>query len=228
METRWHVAQGEADWLRQAVAYIQAAEARALRERGEFHIVLAGGGTPRKVYEQLAKERHDWAHWQIWFGDERCLPPADDERNVRMAMAAWLAQVSIPVRNIHAIPAEHGAVAASESYNRALAAVGSFDLVLLGLGEDGHTASLFPGQDWGEAIDAPDVLAVYDAPKPPPERVSLSARRLSQAEAVLFLVTGPAKREAVKAWRGGVTLPAAAIRPACGVDVLLDADSALP
>ena len=227
MDTRWHVAQGEADWLRQALAYIQAAESRALRERGAFHIVLAGGGTPRKVYEQLARERHDWAHWHIWFGDERCLPPADPERNVRMAMEAWLAESSVPVGHIHAIPAEHGAAAAAESYNRALAGVGSFDLVLLGLGEDGHTASLFPGHDWGEAIDAPDALAVLDAPKPPPERVSLSARRLSQAEAVLFLVTGAGKREALKAWRGGVSIPAASIRPADGVDVLLDPSAAI-
>lgn len=226
METRWHVAQGDADWLRQAVAYVQAAEKGALRERGAFHIVLAGGGTPRKLYEQLAQEQHDWARWHIWFGDERCLPPADAERNHRMAMEACLAQVAIPVRNIHAIPAEKGAAAAAEIYSRALAEVGNFDLVLLGLGEDGHTASLFPGHDWGEAIDAPATLAVADAPKPPPERVSLSARRLSQAEAVLFLVTGAGKREAVKAWRGGAALPAAAIRPANGVDVLLDAASA--
>lgn len=227
MDTRWHVAQGEADWLRQALAYIQAAESRALRERGAFHIVLAGGGTPRKVYEQLARERHDWAHWHIWFGDERCLPPADPERNVRMAMEAWLAESSVPVGHIHAIPAELGAEAAAEHYNRALAGLDSFDLVLLGLGEDGHTASLFPGHDWGEALDAPDALAVSDAPKPPPERVSLSARRLSQAEAVLFLVTGAGKREALKAWRGGVSLPAAAIHPACGVDVLLDPSAAI-
>ena len=228
METRWHVAQGEADWLRQAVAYVQAAEARALRERGAFHIVLAGGGTPRQVYAQLAQEQHNWARWQIWFGDERCLPPGDPERNSHMAQQAWLSQVAIPSQNVHAIPAERGAVAAAEDYGRALAGIDAFDLVLLGLGEDGHTASLFPGHDWGEAIHAPAALAVLDAPKPPPERVSLSARRLSQAEAVLFLVTGVGKREAVKAWRGGVTLPVAAIRPANGVDVLLDAASAMP
>jgi len=228
METRWHVAQGDADWLRQAVAYVQAAEARALRERGVFHIVLAGGATPRKVYEQLAQERHDWAHWQVWFGDERCLPPSDPECNSRMAFDAWLSRVDIPEQNIHRIPVEQGAVAAAESYGRDLSGIGSFDLVLLGVGEDGHTASLFPGHDWGEAIDAPDVLAVFDAPKPPPERVSLSARKLSRAEAVLFLVAGAGKREVVKAWRGGVAVPAAAIRPAYGADVLLDQESALP
>lgn len=227
METRWHVAQGDADWLHQALAYIEAAEAYALRERGAFHIVLAGGGTPCKVYEQLALEPHDWARWHIWFGDERCLPPDDAERNSRMAQAAWLSKVAIPAQNIHVIPAEQGAAVAAESYARELAGLDGFDLVLLGLGEDGHTASLFPGHDWGEALDATDVLAVFDAPKPPPERVSLSARRLGHAEAVLFLVMGAGKREAIKAWRGGVLLPAAAIRPVNGVDVLLDSDSAL-
>ncbi|MEW5893819.1 MAG: 6-phosphogluconolactonase [Pseudomonadota bacterium] len=227
MDTRWHVATDEADWLRQALDHVRSAEARALAGRGAFHIVLAGGGTPRKVYEQLAREPHDWARWHVWFGDERCLPASDPERNSRMAFEAWLSKVPIPPAQIHVIPAELGAAVAAERYARELAGVHAFDLVLLGLGEDGHTASLFPGHDWGEAIDAPPVLAVFDAPKPPAERVSLSARRLNCACVVLFLVAGAGKREAVKAWRGGVALPAAAIRPACGVDVLLDPASAM-
>ena len=109
-------------------------------------------------------------------------------------------------------------------YTYSLQDVGPFDLVLLGLGEDGHTASLFPGDDWGSDTDAPDALAIAGAPKPPAERVSLSAARLRRARNVLFLVTGASKREAVARWRRGDTLPAAAIRPAAGVDVLLTAD----
>ncbi|WP_232019082.1 6-phosphogluconolactonase [Sulfuritortus calidifontis] len=216
------MAKDDADWLRQALDHIRAAEARALAGRGAFHIVLAGGGTPRKVYEQLAREPHDWARWHVWFGDERCLPASVPERNSRMAFEALLSRVPIPAEQIHVIPAELGARAAAERYGQALAGIGAFDLVLLGLGEDGHTASLFPGHDWGEALDAPPALAVLDAPKPPPERVSLSARRLNCACVVLFLVAGAGKREAVAAWQGGVFIPAAAIRPACGVDVLLD------
>ncbi|MCU0842029.1 MAG: 6-phosphogluconolactonase [Thiobacillaceae bacterium] len=223
MHTRWQLVDNEALQLAEALERVRRAEAEAIAERGVFHFVLAGGGTPRRLYQALAGEAHDWSRWQVWFGDERCLPPTDPERNSRMASEAWLGRVNLPGTNVHPIPAELGAREAAEDYGRALAGVGAFDLVLLGLGEDGHTASLFPGHDWGETADAPDTLAVSDAPKPPPERVSLSARRLSRARRVLFLVTGAGKRAAVAAWRRGEAIPAAAIRPDAGVDILLDA-----
>jgi 6-phosphogluconolactonase len=140
-----------------------------------------------------------------------------------MAHAEWLGYASVPAHNIHPIPAESGARTAATLYARALRGIDAFDLVLLGLGEDGHTASLFPGHDWGIHADSPDVLAVTDAPKPPPERVSLSAHRLSNAQQVLFLVEGAGKRDAVAAWRRGADIPATSITPAGGVDVLLDA-----
>ncbi|MDD3530658.1 MAG: 6-phosphogluconolactonase [Gallionellaceae bacterium] len=220
MPTRWHVAQDEGDWLARALAYVGAAEAGALAGQADFAVCLAGGTTPERLYRALAEEPHDWGRWQVWYGDERCLPAGHPGRNATLAEAAWLGRVAIPAANVHPIPAELGARAGAEAYGRALAGSGDFDLVLLGLGEDGHTASLFPGRDRGEA--GPDVLAVYDAAKPPPERVSLSARRLSAARRVLFLVAGAGKREAVAAWRRGETIPAAAIRPAAGVDVLID------
>jgi 6-phosphogluconolactonase len=94
--------------------------------------------------------------------------------------------------------------------------------VLLGFGEDGHTASLFPGRDWGVAASAPDALAVLHAPKPPPQRVSLSAARLSRTREMLFLVEGEAKRSAVTQWRMGADIPARAIHPEAGVDVLVE------
>ena len=140
-----------------------------------------------------------------------------------MAALAWLDHVSIPREQIHLIPAERGAEIAANSYAQAVAGIEQFDLVLLGLGEDGHTASLFPGHELGNAPNAPATIAVFDAPKPPPERVSLSARRLSSARQVMFLVTGEAKRQAVGEWRNGVAIPAAAIAPASGVDIYLEA-----
>jgi 6-phosphogluconolactonase len=139
-----------------------------------------------------------------------------------MARATWLDHVALLPEHVHAIPAQLGAQAAATAYTHRLHGVGEFDCVLLGLGEDGHTASLFPGHDPGAAHDAPDVLAVHEAPKPPPERVSLSAARLARARRVLFLVAGESKRDAVRAWRSDGDIPAAAIKPAVGVDVLIE------
>lgn len=220
-QRRWHAFDSAADLATAAVAAILAAARAAIAERGAFHLVLAGGTTPRRVYEKLAAEPADWARWHIYFGDERCLPTDDAERNSRMAAEAWLSRVAIPAPQIFPIAAERGPAVAAAEYARVLAGIKLFDLVLLGLGEDGHTASLFPGRHKVRSAQA--VLPVFDAPKPPPERVSLSARRLSAARQVLFLVTGSAKAAAVAAWRSGVDLPAAVIQPVAGVDIYLEA-----
>ncbi len=219
---RWHgVADGAA--LRDA-AYqrILAGAARAFKRRGEFLIVLAGGDTPRGIYRMLRNLDTDWLRWQVYFGDERCLQADDAGRNSRMAGDAWLNHVPIPQDRIHAIPAELGATAAARAYTEILRGVGNFDLVLLGLGEDGHTASLFPGHDWGLGPGSVDALAVFDAPKPPPDRVSLSAARLSRTHELLFIVEGEAKRDAVTQWRARADIPARAIHPEAGVDVLVE------
>jgi 6-phosphogluconolactonase len=154
---------------------------RAIEARGVFHLVLAGGSTPIALYRALAARPAGDSRWHIWFGDERCLPPGHAERNNVMAEAAWLAGSAIPPENRLPIPAERGAEAAAADYTATLAAAPIFDLVLLGMGEDGHTASLFPGHELGAAPGSPAVLAVHDAPKPPPDRVSLSAARLSDS-----------------------------------------------
>lgn len=219
---RWHRAD-DADALRDAACgrVLDAAD-EAVRERGRFAIVLAGGSTPRGVYRMLRSARTDWSKWHVYFGDERCLPAGDPGRNSAMAAEAWLDHVAIPRSQVHAIPAESGAGTAAAAYANLLQGVDQFDLVLLGLGEDGHTASLFPGHHRGIAPDSPDAIAVFDAPKPPPQRVSLSAGRLSRTRAALFLVAGEGKRDAVCRWRGGAAIPARAIRPPDGVDVLVE------
>lgn len=219
----WHEFPDDTSLLANALARVMAAARDALAQHGAFDIVLAGGNTPRKLYRALRNAETDWTRWHVWFGDERCAPPDDPERNSRMARDEWLAHVAIPAANVHAIPAEAGARDAAVLYARELRGVDAFDLVLLGLGEDGHTASLFPGHDWGAYADSPDVLAVSNAPKPPPERVSLSAQRLSRARHVLFLVEGAGKRDAIAAWKRGDAIPAVSIAPESGVDVLLDA-----
>lgn len=219
---RWHAVSDVHELQGAAISALLANAAQAIRERGQFHIVLAGGKTPREIYHALGTAKTDWSAWHIYFGDERCLPPHDPARNSRMAREVWLNNVPIPAQQLHVIAGELGAHEAARQYAAVLGAVGDFDLVLLGLGEDGHTASLFPGHEWGSAPDAPDTLAVFDAPKPPPQRVSLSAARLSRARQVIFLVSGESKLRAVGTWRAGADIPARAIRPAAGVDVLLE------
>ena len=213
---------------RAAVASILAAADGAIRARGQFHLVLAGGDTPRGAYRTLREALADWPAWHIYFGDERCLPANDPARNSLMAGEAWLDHVAIPTPHRHAIPAERGPTQAAEAYAGVLRPVGEFDLVLLGLGEDGHTASLFPGHEWGTAPGSPDAIAVFDAPAPPPQRVSLSAARLSRARQVIFLVGGGSKHRAVAEWRAGKHIPARSIVPEAGVDVLVESALLVP
>lgn len=225
---RWHGVADERALQHSAFETILASATRAIHERGQFHLVLAGGNTPRGIYHGLCAAQTDWSAWHIFFGDERCLSPADPARNSRMAAEVWLDRVPIPPLHLHTIPGELGASEAARMYAATLRTVGDFDLVLLGLGEDGHTASLFPDHEWETAPGSPDTLAVFDAPEPPPQRVSLSAARLSRARQVLFMVSGESKHKAVAAWRAGKDIPARAITPAAGVDVLLESALLVP
>lgn len=225
---RWHTFADQLGLQQAAVEIILECSAQAIHERGQFHIVLAGGSTPRAVYRDLCTIQTNWSAWHIYFSDERCLLPSDSGRNSRMATEVWLDHVPISPLQLHLIAGELGAEQAARMYCETLRGVGDFDLVLLGLGEDGHTASLFPSHEWGAAPGSPDTLAVFDAPKPPPQRVSLSAARLSRARQVIFLVSGESKRRAVDAWRVGEDIPARAIKPTAGIDVLLESGLLAP
>ncbi len=196
-------------------AIVQSA-AQAIAKRGRFLIVLAGGTTPRAIYHLLREVQTDWSKWHIYYNDDRCLPRDHADRNSLMVEQTWLSHVSIPRQQIHDIPTELGPVEGAAAYNKTLSGLGDFDLVILGVGEDGHTASLFPGMTWD---DTADVIPVFDAPKPPAERVSMSAHRLSAAHKVLFLVSDASKQQAVDDWRAGVAIPASTIKPENGVDV---------
>ncbi|MCW8918325.1 MAG: 6-phosphogluconolactonase [Gammaproteobacteria bacterium] len=215
------LADGEAVARAAAVRILAAARA-AIAARGQFKLVLAGGTTPQAAYRLLANADSadaPWSQWHIYFGDERCLPADNPERNSRMAAAAWLDQVPIPPAQIHPIAAEQGAARAARDYGALLPTVVPFDLVLLGMGEDGHTASLFPGQHYDPAAW---VVTVLDAPKPPPQRVSLSPRALSATRALLLLVTGEGKRAALQRWGAGERLPLALLNPPSPIELLLD------
>lgn len=182
-------------------------------ERGIFTIVLSGGNTPRMLYEQLAQfpypEKMPWNRTHLFWGDERCVAPDHPDSNYHMAYEALIAKVDIPAENVHRIPAEmpppHDAALAYECIMRDFfsqlscpvqdGVFPSFDLVLLGLGGDGHTASLFPGdpvlegkERWVAAVNAPDYMS-------PRERITLTLPVINRASCVLFLVSGSGKKE---------------------------------
>jgi len=216
---QWEVFDTAEMVARVASQFILATAEQAIKKQGYFRLVLAGGRTPKRAYQLLCEAEAHWTHWHIYYGDERCLPTDDPERNSVLAQRAWLDQVTIPVTQIHPIPAQLGAVIAAKQYALIIEKVIPFDLVLLGMGEDGHTASLFP-----KHLHAPDELvhAVFNAPKPPAERVSLSVKALSASRQLLFLVTGDSKREAMTAWQRGEDLPVARIYPQEKGKVLTD------
>ncbi|MDX2416393.1 MAG: 6-phosphogluconolactonase [Xanthomonadales bacterium] len=218
-QPRYHEFDSRISLEQAAVRFILQLADKSIATQGSFRIVLAGGHTPRNIYRALRSKDTDWSAWYIYFGDERCLPAENPERNSRMVCNAWLDYVAIPSHQVHIIPAELGPEKAADYYTRDLIEVSKFDLVLLGLGEDGHTASLFPGGTWEQAKTLPPVIPVYDSPKPPSQRVSLSPARLSDATNVLYLVSGENKQQALTNWRAGIPMPASRIHPLDTLDV---------
>lgn len=214
--TRWHLFNSQDEINQAATIRILQAANEAIEKYGSFFIVLAGGSTPKAIYQLLREQNADWANWHVFHNDDRCLPVDHDERNSKMAREAWLNHVMIPGDQIHDIPAELGNIEGAKAYAKTLSGVRTFDLVILGLGEDGHTASLFPGQ----AVDnSADVVPVFNSPKPPSDRVTISQNRLNDTHEVMFLVTGAGKQEALNNWRKGANIPATLITGKQGADV---------
>jgi len=189
----------------EACRLIGAAAEEAIRQRQVFRLVLAGGQTPRRTYELLAATAQTWTAWEIFWGDERCLPVDHPDRNSRAAHDVWLKHVAIAKDNIHPIAAELGEEQAAAAYATRIQGKQPFDLVILGMGEDGHTASLFPGT----GSELASVIAVHDAPKLPAERVSFSVTTLRNCRYQLALICGGEKAGALAAWRLGADLPIA-------------------
>jgi len=215
-----------------AAAYVARQAERALAERDGFRIALAGGSTPKALYAALAEPgilaRVAWSRWQIWFSDERVVPAEDAASNYRMAYEALLGRVPIPKGAIHRVQTELGAERAAELYELELGA-DPCDLVLLGIGDDGHTASLFPGspallEDRRRVVAAPSPVA-------PLERVTFTFRALNEARAVLFLISGATKAERVAEVLSELAadrplLPASRVRPRGSLCFYLDAAAA--
>jgi 6-phosphogluconolactonase len=197
----------------------------AIGARGFCRLALSGGKTPRAVHEELVKRAGEipWERVQITFGDERCVPPDDAESNYRMARETLLEPVRIPEGNVFRIRGEIDPADAARDYEAHLAAVAArlgearyvHDLILLGLGEDGHTASLFPGSP-ALAETVRNVIPAI-GPKPPPQRVTMTFPLINAARHVAFLAEGAAKLPLVEEIIAGrSTAPAAAVRPTDG------------
>ena len=225
--------------------FVVAANA-AIQTRGEFTVALSGGSTPRRVYARLATEplvsNVDWSRVHILWGDERCVPPDHEASNFRMARETLLDHVPVPEANIHRIRGEDDPAEAAVTYERVLrtvlrtpsgpprtAPMSRFDLVLLGLGSDGHTASLFPGaaslratEEW-VAAEYIHGVSMW--------RVTLTATVINAAAEIAFVVSGHAKATIVRKVLEGPSrpheFPAQLIAPTAGRQVwLLDAPAA--
>jgi 6-phosphogluconolactonase len=183
------------------VAAAAAADIAEALRKGARTLVLAGGTTPQRCYELLSEMDVAWGRVSVLFGDERCVPPDHPDSNYQMAREALLDRVA--PATVHRMPAELGPDEGAKLYARAVEALTPLDVVVLGVGEDGHTASLFPGHPALKAAGL--TVGIHDSPKPPPQRVTLTLGALQSARRVIILATGKGKADAVaKAKRGEV------------------------
>lgn len=218
-----------------AAGEFAARAAEAIEERGRFTVVLAGGSTPKATYDILARDyagRIDWSKVHVFFGDERSVPPDDDDSNYKMAREALLDHV--PIGSVHRMQGELPPDDAAEAYEEELRGffgpdeLPRFDLILLGIGGDGHTASLFPETS---ALEVHDRLVVANPVlKLETTRVTLTVPVINAAHAVYFLVAGEGKADALAHILGGDAdpraYPASLIQPQEGPTWMLDQQAA--
>jgi 6-phosphogluconolactonase len=211
----------------EAVAERAAAEVarfltRVRSDREIAHIALSGGSTPRGTYERLAAEPSELSATEIWFADERCVAPEDEQSNYRLVAESLLVPAGIAPELVHRMEGEAGPDEGARRYAKALEegvrererSLPVLDLIVLGIGPDGHVASLFPGSPLLDAPEDAVCLGVHDSPKPPPERITLSLGVLRAARRCLLLATGAGKADAVDAMLGPVNdhVPASLLR----------------
>ncbi|MDZ7362769.1 MAG: 6-phosphogluconolactonase [candidate division KSB1 bacterium] len=211
-----------------AESFTQSAR-RAISEKGRFTVALAGGNTPRAIYKKLAsdyREQVDWSRVHFFWGDERYVPADHPDSNYNMAREALLAPLSIENENIHPIPTElYEPNEAARRYEQFLyhffddAFWPRFDLMLLGLGSDGHIVSLFPHSPFLQEQKRL-VVAVTNSPKPPLIRLTLTLPLINRAAQIYFFVTGADKAKALRSTLEGPRdwqkFPAQAVQPANG------------
>ncbi len=193
-----------------AAEYLSDQINECIERRGSCHIALPGGTTPGRCLELLSRKPLPWHKIHAYLGDERCYPVGHAERNDTMIAETFWSRIEAPEDHFHRIPAELGPEPAAQRYARLIDALDRLDIVVLGMGEDGHTASLFPGN--AALNDQRTVVPVFNAPKPPEERVSLSLATLQQAGQRLVLVSGKNKHDALmQVKQGKQSLPVSLI-----------------
>lgn len=229
---------GTADDVADAAAFLFVnLAAQAVTEKGRFFVSLAGGTTPLSCYRLLAAppiaSKVNWEATHVFFGDERRVPEGHLDRNDEAAFGALLRHVPIPSKNVHRVPVDEPDAAeryesdvrgAFSTFSRSSSkGIPRFDLVLLGLGPDGHTASLFPGHASLEERQRL-VLRIDDSPKPPPSRVTFTLPLLNAARHLALLVTGKDKAQALaRVLADDEALPAARLNPDGTLAILADA-----
>ena len=197
----------------------EAAELLAATALRGGHIVLSGGSTPRPAYEAAARLEPDWSRVEVWWADERCVPPDDERSNYRLARESLLDRLDKPPLAVHRVRGEQPPEEAADRYEAELEGV-VFDLVLLGIGADGHTASLFPNDP---ALDELRRRAVA-VPRADIERVTVTAPQLNASDTIVFLVTGEEKAPAVErsfAREPDPSTPASLVRSTTGTTIAL-------
>jgi 6-phosphogluconolactonase len=184
-----------------------------IKESGKFDFVITGGQSAIALYEQLCLINTDWGAWRIFWTDERSYPINHPDRNSHQADVTWLQHVSIPSDQIFQIPTELGVQMAAVRYSEIIARHAPFDLVLLSLGTDGHIASIFGNDE--RLRDASPAVAVLDAPKDPPKRVSMSIESLARTKTLFLLCVGEGKDHALSAHLAGALQPSTRVTQLC-------------
>lgn len=200
-----------AELAQMAAKHLAQALEQAIAQKGEASLALAGGTTPKAAYEALAKlSGMDWGRVHVYFGDERCVAPTHPDSNFKMAQGALFERVPLPPGNIHRMLAEQpDRDAAARAYDAQLPS--RISVIVLGIGEDAHTASLFPGSPALRERERRVVPVI--GPKPPPERLTITPPVIESAELCIVLATGAGKAEAVfRALRGPIDIEAT---PSC-------------
>ncbi len=224
------IAQDAETLARLAAGKIAEMAQRFIQAQGQFSIVLTGGSTPRRLYQLLSRQDLypiDWQRVQIFFSDERCVPPEHADSNFKMASEALLAKISIPNANIHRMPGEEAPVSGAVAYEKMLrqifpnSAYPAFDLILLGLGEDGHTASLFPNTTAMEETQTWVTWVEHTSqPFPLVDRLTLTLPAINAGANIFFLVAGSGKQSILSKILFGRNaqppLPAQLINPVSG------------